>query len=80
MGSSKSFEKRLMSHFQTDRSGTLAARDFLCAVSGLAQVFVVTREFFSRGFAARPKIFRPVADTGASRRAQEKKSACFDFF
>ena len=25
MGSSKSFEKRLMSYFQTDRSGTLGA-------------------------------------------------------
>ena len=62
MGSSKRFEKRRMSPFQTHRSGILVARDFSCAVSGLAHVFLVTRPFFSRGFplGRRPSLYSAV--------------------
>ena len=53
---------------------TLGARDFSSAVSGLCQVFIVTRakSFAARGFDLRPKTCRPSANTENSRRTREK--------
>ena len=53
---------------------TLCARDFSSAVSGLCQVFIVTRaeSFAARGFDLLPKTCRPSANTENSRRTREK--------
>ena len=53
---------------------TLCARDFSSTVSGLCQVFIVTRakSFAARGFHLLLKTCRPSANTENSRRTHEK--------
>ena len=54
----------------SQEKSTLGARDFSSAVSGLCQVFIVTRA--ACGLGLRPTMCRPSANTKNSRRTREK--------